>query len=191
MDHGRTQPLRVNIHQLQYWQGVVQPEFFCSLECSTPASKNRLLTTNTSYWPLVSVQYFNYWPLRCWWFPFTSWKLSCFRHTILACNGDICIQSMHVLCTLRGQNCDKIWENPAYWSNIFGTMRIFSIPQAESAVFVIFVLKNLSTNLCLCLCHRVSVSHHFDLHSLSSCCTQSPLLRTLIRIHARRLSRYG
>ena len=64
------------------------------------------------------------------------------------------------------------------------------IPQVEkyqSPVFVIFISKNLSTNLCRCLQrlpvnYKGEISLHFDLPSLYSCRTWSPLLWALIRI---------
>ena len=68
-------------------------------------------------------------------------------------------------------------------------MRAFSISGQKclSRVFVIFISENLSTNLCQHL-RRLNVSYngeislHFDLPSLYSSCTQSPLLWALIRI---------
>ena len=70
------------------------------------------------------------------------------------------------------------------------TQCTFSIPQVEkyqSPVFVIFMSKNLSTNLCrrlrrLTVSYKGEISLHFDVPSLYSCRTQSPLLRVLIRI---------
>ena len=86
--------------------------------------------------------------------------------------------------------CDRIWENPAYRENAQAAQCAFLVPQikkCQSRVFVIFISKNLSINLCHHL-RRVNVSYqgkislHFDLPSLYGSCTRSPLLWALIRI---------
>ena len=86
--------------------------------------------------------------------------------------------------------CDRIWENPAYRENAQAAQCALLVPQVKICqirVFVIFISKNLSTNLCHNL-RRVNVSYqgeislHFDLPSLYGSCTRSPLLWALIRI---------
>ena len=75
---------------------------------------------------------------------------------------------------------------------------VFLVPQVENSqipVFVIFMSKNLSTNLChhlwrVNLSYQGEISLRFDLPSLYSCCTQNPLPRTLIRIPVHGLSRF-
>ena len=95
--------------------------------------------------------------------------------------------------------CDWICENPACRKNAQVTQCAFLVPQVEncqSPVFVMFMSKNLSTNLCHHL-QRVNVSNQgkislcFDLPSLYSRHTRSPLLRALIRIAMRGLSRHS
>ena len=67
------------------------------------------------------------------------------------------------------------------------TMRVLSTTSQMSVEFVIYMPKNLSTNLCHRL-RRLTVSYkgvinlHFDLPSLYSYRTRSPLLWALIRI---------
>ena len=70
--------------------------------------------------------------------------------------------------------CDRISENPAYCPSAHMAQCAFIVPQVkkcQNSVFVIFMSKNLSTNLC-CRLWRVNVSyqgeisHHFDLPSL-------------------------
>ena len=67
------------------------------------------------------------------------------------------------------------------------------VKKCQSRVFGIFMSKNLSTNLCrrLTISYKGEISFHFDLHSLYSCRTRSPLLWALIRIPASGLSRYS
>ena len=95
--------------------------------------------------------------------------------------------------------CDRIWENPAYCPNAHMAQCAFLVPlvkKCQSPVFVIFMSENLSIILCRHL-RRVNVSYqgktslHFDLPSLYSCRTRSPLLRALIRIPASGLSGYS
>ena len=106
-----------------------------------------------------------------------------------------CCKDSEKSCT----NCNQICENTACCENAQVMQCTFLVPQVEnclSLVFVIFMSKNLSTNLCRRL-WRVNVSYqgeislHFDLPSLYSCRTWNPLLRALIRIPARRLSRHS
>ena len=94
--------------------------------------------------------------------------------------------------------CDQICKNPACRENAQVAQCALLVPQVKNCqnpVFVIFT-SNLSTNLWRRL-WRVNVSYqgeislHFDLPSLYSCRTRSPLLRALIRIPARGLSRHS
>ena len=100
---------------------------------------------------------------------------------------------------VKNINCDRIWENPACRENAQAAQCVLLVPQVKkcwSRVFIIFMSKNLSTNLC-CHLRRLTVSYkgeislHFDLPSLYSCCTRSPLLWVLITIPASGLSRYS
>ena len=66
----------------------------------------------------------------------------------------------------------------------------------SSRVFVIFMSKNLSTNLYrhlrrLTVSYKGEISLHFDLPGLYSCCIWSLLLWALIKIPASGLSRYS
>ena len=73
---------------------------------------------------------------------------------------------------------------------------LFSVSQVkecQSPGFVISMSKNPSFNCYrlwrLVVSYKGKISLYFDLPSLYSCCTQSLLLRALIRIHACGLSR--
>ena len=110
----------------------------------------------------------------------------------------VCGSPMHSTSTMWcfPDNCDRIWQNPAY--EIRAQCAFFSTwgKKCRSWVFVIFMSKNLSTNLChrlwrLTVSYKGEISLHFDLPSLYSCRTRSPLLWALIRIPASRLSRYS
>ena len=85
----------------------------------------------------------------------------------------------------------------AYCHNAHMAQCAFLVPQVkicQSPVFVIFMSKNIPTNLCrrlrrVTVTYRDEISLHFKLPSLYSCRTQSPLLRALIIIAARGLSK--
>ena len=86
--------------------------------------------------------------------------------------------------------CDRIWRNPAYGIRALFAQCAFLVAQVkkcQSWVFVIFMPKNLPTNLChrlrrLTVSYKGEISLHFDLPSLYYCRTRSPLLWALIRI---------
>ena len=149
-----------------------------------------------------------------WWYHLSSnmilWK---YHRNILASYGDTCFHSKcYAVCTnmvavpqlctsheniLYIHVCDQIWENPAYCHNMYMAQCAFLVPQVKicrSPVYVIlFISKNLSINLChhlrrVNLNYQGEISLHFDLPSLYSCRTQTPLLRALIWLPAHRLS---
>ena len=70
--------------------------------------------------------------------------------------------------------CDRLRENLAYGIHALFAQCTFSGRKYQSPIFVIFMSKSLSTNLCCCL-QRLTVSYkdeislHFDLPSLYSC----------------------
>ena len=91
------------------------------------------------------------------------------------------------------QICDRIWENPAYCPNAHiaqCTFLVHQVKKCQSPVFFTSMSENLSINLCrriqrVSIWYQGEISLHFDLPSLYSCRTRSPLLRELIRIPVR------
>ena len=86
--------------------------------------------------------------------------------------------------------CDRIWQNPAYGIHALFAQCMLLVPQVkkcQSWVFVIYMPKNLSTNLCrrlrrLTVSYKGEVSLHFNLPSLYSYRTRSLLLWALVRL---------
>ena len=101
--------------------------------------------------------------------------------------------------TLKIDICDWIRENPPYGINVQFAQCAFLVPKVkicQSPDFVVSMSKNPSFNYYrrlrrLVVSYKGEISLHFDLPSLYSCCVRSPLLRTLIGIRARGLSRYS
>ena len=95
--------------------------------------------------------------------------------------------------------CDRLWENPAYGICAQFAQCTFLVPQVknyESPNFVTSVSKNPFSNYYrrlwrLAVSYKGEISLHFDLPSLYSCRTRSPLLRAIIRIPTCGLSRYS
>ena len=95
--------------------------------------------------------------------------------------------------------CDRIWENPPYAIRARFAQCAFLVAQVQicqSPDFVISMSNNPSSNCSrrlrrLVVSYKGEISLHFDPPSLYSCRVRSPLLREIIRIRARGLSRYS
>ena len=86
--------------------------------------------------------------------------------------------------------CDRIWENLAYCHNTHMAKCMLLVPQVKKCQIKFLSYScNLFTDLCrrlrrVCITYQGEISLHFNLPSLYSCRTWSPLLRVLIRIPA-------
>ena len=94
--------------------------------------------------------------------------------------------------------CNRIWESPPYGICTWFAQCVFLVAQVEiyqSPDFVISMLNNPSN--CSRLLRRLAVSYKgeislpFNPPRRYSCRVRGPLLREIIRIHARGLSRYS
>ena len=148
-------------------------------------------------------------PLHLTWFlkPQTFFDVYIYllRFTLVTCLKTGANFQKHAHFRVCNTICDRTWENLVYGINAQFVQCWFLVPQGllvpqvknyESPNFVISMSKNPSSN-CSHRLRRIAVSYkgeislHFDLPSLYSCRTQSPLLRVIIRIRTRRLSRYS